>query len=532
MKSKKTKFRFSLRFKFIATITLVVVFTAIILTSFFIYSQKNLLKNSLEKRTEEIARRIANSNDLNISTQYNKELLQYSTENALLEEDVIYAIIYDRNSVELAESGITNVEVRDFLYHNKPDNTDTLLFGKKEPKTNNYKIKNTGEVFEALVPMITYDQLRANIGVSLANDSIRDDERGEIVGIVRVGVTVETLNSQIDKLSKVVVFITIIVVLASIIVSFFLIKILLSPIQDLSLGTKKIAAGDLSYRVPLTSNDEFSDLAESFNSMAQDLKSHVDELNNEKQDLLRLKMMLEQRSRELEETLRKMQSIQEELLRSEKFATIGRLAASVAHELRNPLASLKNISYYFSKTGIFKDEKAKKMLDMLAADVSRANKIITDLLDYSRAKKLNKLEMWMDDFMNKAISNVAMPENVKVIKNFEHFQGVLDPDKMTQVMINIISNARDAMPDGGSITASVIENKSAGTIEIKVKDTGIGMSKETVSHIFDPLFTTKLKGIGLGLSIVKEIIEAHFGSISVESQEGKGTEFTIKLPLE
>lgn len=532
MKTVRANFRFSLRFKFTATITLVVVFTAIILTLFFIYSQKNLLKSALEKNTTDIAKRIANSNDLNISTQYNKELLQYSTDNALTEADVIYVIIYDRNSVELAESGITNAEVRDFLYHNKPDSTDPILFGKKEPKPSSYKIKGVGEVFDVMAPMVTYDQFRASIGVSLANDSVRDDERGEIVGIVRVGVTVENVSRQIDRLSKIVVFITVVVVLVSIILSLLLIKILLSPIKALTLGTKKIASGDLSYRVPLTSNDEFSDLAQSFNSMAQDLKSYVDELNNEKQDLIQLKIMLEQRSKELEETLRKMQNIQEELLRSEKFATIGRLAASVAHELRNPLASLKNISYYFSKTGIFKDEKAKKMLDMLAADVSRANKIITDLLDYSRAKKLNKLKMWMDDFMNKAILNVAMPENIKVVKAFEHFEGTLDPDKMTQVVINLVSNARDAMPEGGVIAVSVAGDKKSGNLEIKVKDSGIGMSKETSSHIFDPLFTTKLRGIGLGLSIVKEIIEAHFGTIKVESEESMGTEFIIKLPME
>ena len=494
MKTLKARLRFSLRLKFIATITLIVVFTAIILTLFLFILRKNFSKAHL-KTYYRYSKRIANSNDLNISTQYNKELLQYSTDNAILEDDVIYVIIYDRYSVELAESGIINPEVRDFLYHNKPDSTDPILFGKKEPKPNNYKIKDIGEVYDVMAPMVTYDQVRASVGVSLANDSIRDDERGEIVGVVRVGVTVENVNAQINKLSKVVILITILVVFISIVIAFFLIKILLSPIQALALGTKKIAAGDLSYRVPLTSNDELSDLAKSFNSMAQDLKSHVDELNSEKQDLLQLKMMLEQRSVELEETVRKMQSIQEELLRSEKFATIGRLSASVAHELRNPLASLKNISYYFSKTGIFKDEKAKKMLDMLTADVSRANKIITDLLDYSRAKKLNKLKMYMDEFLDRAISNVIMPKNIRIVKNFEHFESVIDPDKMTQVIINLVSNARDAMPDGGQITASVIEDKKSGMFEIKIKDTGTGMSKETLSHIFDPLFTTKFKGI-------------------------------------
>jgi len=522
----KTYFRFSLRLKFIATITLAVVFTALALSSFFIYTQRRISRNFLEKRTAVVAERLA---DLNGSNLQFKDILENSLANTLLEEDVIYAIIYDRNASVLAETGTTQYEVRDYLSRNKPGITDKILFTQKESEKKYFKTKHYGEIFEILVPMVTYDHLRANVGVSLANDSIKGDT-GEIVGIVRVGVTVAKVNSEIDRMTLSVIGLTIIVVFASIIISFFIIKIILNPIKELALGTKKIASGDLSYRVPLTSSDELSDLAESFNSMAQDLKSHVDELNNEKQDLLRLKMMLEQRSRELEETLDKMQNIQEELLRSEKFATIGRLAASVAHELRNPLASLKNISYYLSKIGTFQDDKAKKMLDMLSSDVVRANKIITDLLDYSRAKKLNSLEMFVDAFLDKALLNVVIPDNIAVVKHFEHFKAVIDPDKMTQVMINIVSNARDAMTGGGIITISC--KKTGNRFDIMVSDTGVGMDENTKMHVFDPLFTTKLKGIGLGLAIVKEIIDAHFGTIKVESIEGKGSEFIITLPLE
>ncbi len=530
----KKNFRFSLRVKFTAVIMLVVVFTATALTSFFLYTQKTNLRKTLEKRTEDIARRIANLNDVNIESE-TKELLQRSTDNTIIEEDVIYVTIYNRNVIELANSGITNVEVRDFLFHNRPETTDTLLFNKKEISKNAYRIKNLGEIYEVLVPVVSYNRPNYNIsasvpGVSFANDNIRDSDTGEIIGIVRVGVTVENVNAAIEKMSSMIVLITLIVIILVVAISFLIVKVILNPIKELSVGTKKIASGELAYRVPLTSRDELSDLAESFNSMAQDLKSYVDELTNEKQDLIKLKVMLEQRSYELEETLDKMQSMQEELLKSEKFATIGRLASSVAHELRNPLASLKNISYYLSKMDTFKDDKAKKMLDMLASDVSRANKIITDLLDYSRAKKLNKIEMWIDDFLDKAIENVVIPNNIELVKNFEHFQAEIDPDKMTQVIINLITNAKDAMTAGGQISVSTAQNNSK-TFEIRIADNGIGMSKDTLNHIFDPLYTTKLKGIGLGLSIVKEIIESHFGRIVVKSTEGTGTEFIIVIPM-
>ncbi|MDR1696395.1 MAG: HAMP domain-containing protein [Endomicrobium sp.] len=518
----------SLKVKLITIVIAIVVSTALTLTVFFIYTQKDILKKNLEKRTEDIAKRIANNNEFYMSNEQ-KDDLDVAAKNTLLEEDVIYAVIYDRNAVQLAEAHITNAEIKDYLIDNKPDITDPV-FWKKEPRSSFFKLRNAGDMFEVFVPMISYDRSPEIAGASLANDSLGSDDRGDIIGIVRVGVTMDKLNKQVESVSKNVVLLTVIVVLGSLIISFFFIRVIMNPIRELVVGTKKLSSGDLSYRVPLISNDELSDLASSFNMMAQDIKGYVDELNREKQDLMRLKVVLEQRSGELEETLEKMQSIQEELVRSEKFATIGRLASSVAHELRNPMASLKNISYYLSKTGNFQDEKAKKMLDMLSSDVSRANKIITDLLDFSRAKKLNKINIMADDFIDKAVSNVTIPPNIKIEKQVGRFSIFMDPDKMTQVLINIISNARDAMSGGGSIKISAERRRSS--VEIKVADDGAGMDKKTLDHIFDPLFTTKLKGIGLGLSIVKEIVEAHFGTITAQSEQGKGTEFTITLPPE
>ena len=266
--------------------------------------------------------------------------------------------------------------------------------------------------------------------------------------------------------------------------------------------------------------------------MATDMEIHIRELNKEKKELLELKVAFEQRSQELEDTLDKVQEIQQDLIRSEKFATIGRLASSVAHELRNPLAGIKNISYFLSKMGAFSDDKSKQMVNMLSSEVLRANKIITDLLDYSKTKKLNKQEVSIETFIEKSISAVSMPDKIEIIKNIEPLNVFVDPDKMTQIIINLLSNARDAMPNEGgkiTITAKKQNNKD---FRIDVEDTACGMDDETVKHLFEPLFTTKLKGIGLGLSIVKEIIEAHSGKIMVKSKKGVGTTFTIEMPLQ
>ena len=224
--------------------------------------------------------------------------------------------------------------------------------------------------------------------------------------------------------------------------------------------------------------------------------------------------------------------MQQDLLKSEKFATIGRLASSVAHELRNPLAAIKNISYFLSKMGSSQnDSKSKQMVSMLSAEVLRANKIITDLLDYSRTKRLNKLSVDIVSFINKVIPSVPLPKNISLTKELEKFDVVMDPDKITQVLINLITNARDAMPpEGGEISISA--KKKGKSCQLIIKDNACGMSEETLSHLFEPLFTTKFKGIGLGLPIVKEIIDAHNGKITVTSIKNVGTTFTIELPLQ
>ncbi len=246
---------------------------------------------------------------------------------------------------------------------------------------------------------------------------------------------------------------------------------------------------------------------------------------------MNLKVAFEERSQELEETLDKVQSIQQDLIRSEKFATVGRLASSVAHELRNPLASIKNISYFLSKLGAFADDKSRQMVEMLSSEVLRANKIITELLDYSKTRKLSKFEIDINTFIEKAVQTVTFAGNIKLVLNLESFKAMIDPDRITQVLVNLISNARDAMPQNGGVITVAAKKTDDDSFIISVEDNSCGIDPESLKRIFEPLFTTKLKGIGLGLPIVKEIVEAHNGQITVESTINVGTVFTIKLPI-
>ena len=519
----RKRINFGLSVKFIIIISSIIIFTSIVLTWFFITGQSLLLKNFTENRAIILANSLATSSEYAVSSsETSKEFLYHLTKNSLKEEDLIYSIVYDVNGIPLATETITNEYVSRYISSTPIEAGTIQSLGKNRLQKDTSIISNVGEVMDIIVPIISYDytptvqQVKKNKEV--------------IIGAVRIGITLDRINYQIEKMTKTIILITLIVVAVGIILSFFLVKIIVQPIRELMLGTKKIASGNLGYRVPLNSNDEFKELANSFNSMASDMEIHIRELNKEKKELLTLKIAFEQRSQELEETLGKVQNMQQDLIKSEKFATIGRLASSVAHELRNPLAAIKNISYFLSKLGAFSDTKSKQMVGMLSSEVQRANKIITDLLDYSRTKKLNKLSIDIVSFINKVIPAVTMPPNIKITTFLEQFDVLLDPDKMTQVLINLITNARDAMPpEGGEITIST--KKEDKVCRIFVKDNACGMSEETLSHLFEPLFTTKLKGIGLGLPIVKEIIDAHQGKIIVTSKKNVGTTFEIELPL-
>jgi signal transduction histidine kinase len=514
---------FGLGFKFIVIISSIIIFTSIILTWFFVTAQSLLLKNFTENRAIILANSLATSCEYGVTTS-SREFLAHLTKNNLKEEDVIYSIIYDVNGILLSKENISNEDINRFLASTPIDGATIIeLETSKLQKTINV-LPNIGEVMDIVVPIISYDY---NPTIKL-----KASKREVVIGAVRIGITLERINYQIEKMTKSIIIITLVVIFAGIIMSSFLVKILVKPIRELMLGTKKIAVGNLSYRVPLSSHDEFRELATSFNFMASDMEIHIRELNKEKKELLNLKIAFEQRSQELEETLEKVQNMQQDLLKSEKFATIGRLASSVAHELRNPLAAIKNISYFLSKMGSSQnDSKSKQMVSMLSAEVLRANKIITDLLDYSRTKRLNKLSVDIVSFINKVIPSVPLPKNISLTKELEKFDVVMDPDKITQVLINLITNARDAMPpEGGEISISA--KKKGKSCQLIIKDNACGMSEETLSHLFEPLFTTKFKGIGLGLPIVKEIIDAHNGKITVTSVKNIGTTFTIELPLQ
>ena len=216
----------------------------------------------------------------------------------------------------------------------------------------------------------------------------------------------------------------------------------------------------------------------------------------------------------------------------ERLNTIGELSAMVGHDLRNPLAGISNAAYYLKmKYTPETDSRTKQMLDIIDKDVAYANKIVNDLLDYSRKIHLEVTESNPKSVVDEALALISVPANIQVI-NLTADKPTLkvDVDRLRRVFVNIIKNSVEAMPEGGKLTIKSKENKDK--IEFTITDTGAGIPKETLEKLFTPLFTTKAKGMGLGLSICKRIVEAHGGKISAESAVGEGTTFKMLMPIE
>jgi signal transduction histidine kinase/putative methionine-R-sulfoxide reductase with GAF domain len=233
----------------------------------------------------------------------------------------------------------------------------------------------------------------------------------------------------------------------------------------------------------------------------------------------------------VEERTRELKEAQNRLLKSERLAAIGELAGMVGHDLRNPLTGITGAAYYLkSKVGETTNGKAREMLKIIEKNIAYSNKIINDLLDYSREIKLELAESSPKAIVAEALSLVEIPRNVKALDLTENEPKVeVDVDKIKRAFVNMIKNAVEAMPKGGRLT--IKSQRSANGCEIAFSDTGTGMTDHMLENLWSPLYTTKAKGMGFGLPICKRIVEAHGGKIAVETALGKGTTFRVSIPI-
>ena len=242
----------------------------------------------------------------------------------------------------------------------------------------------------------------------------------------------------------------------------------------------------------------------------------------------------EQLEKEVDIRTKDLEKVQEKLIRSERLAAVGELASGVGHELRNPLNVIRNCAYLLNMALAEKsDEEAANTLKVLDKQIDVANKIVTDLLDFTRIKPPSQVRAEIKSLLDESLSWLTIPEQVSVNMNLNGNSQMIktDPEQMSRVFSNIVSNAVQAM-NGKAGEVNISTDSDDSYLSVIFQDTGCGIPKENMEKIFEPLFTTKPKGIGLGLAISKRLVEQNGGKIEVSSEVGKGTTFTIKLPIE
>jgi len=228
-----------------------------------------------------------------------------------------------------------------------------------------------------------------------------------------------------------------------------------------------------------------------------------------------------------------LEQVQEKLIRAERLAAVGELASGVGHELRNPLNVIRNCAYLLKMTLSEKnDAEAIKTVAVLDKQVDAANRIITDLLDFTRITPPSPVRVDLKTLINECLNWITVPSQVNVRANLNGVAPIrTDPEQISRVFTNIISNALQAMNTRGG-ELDIETGEDAGYTWIRFRDTGCGIATANLERIFEPLFTTKHKGIGLGLAISRRLVEENGGRIEVESREGEGATFTVRLPLE
>jgi signal transduction histidine kinase len=231
----------------------------------------------------------------------------------------------------------------------------------------------------------------------------------------------------------------------------------------------------------------------------------------------------------INDMLDRLQDMTSKLRKSQRLAAVGELSVMIAHDLRNPLQSIKFANDCLKNEKFNGPEKKLKMANLIGSDVSYCEKIVNDLLGYSGSLKISTSEVDIKNLVSISLSHVHIPENITV-EDLTHNEPKLnlDPEKMLRVFDNLIKNAIEAMPEGGKLKIQNVSSDSR--VKITFEDTGKGIEKEHLSKLFTPLFTTKAKGMGFGLAICQRIVEAHEGIISAESSLNHGTTFTIDLP--
>jgi two-component system NtrC family sensor kinase len=385
-------------------------------------------------------------------------------------------------------------------------------------------------------------------------------ETKRVLGVLDITLSLARVDEEIAAVTRrTVAFAGTTLLLLAIILAIIVRRGVVRPVRELVEGTHRVAQGDLMHRIPVRTADEVGALAASFNQMTEALGKAQGELDA-------LVETLEQR---VEERTRELREAQAQLVQTEKLASLGKLSASIAHEINNPLSGILTYAKLISRklrtgrTDADAVQATLQQLGLVERETQRCCSIVRNLLDFARQREPSFQPVDVGAVLGEALSlleNRLAIQNVEVTRELAPLPTVqADFGQLRQAFVNILMNACEAMPRGGTLTIRAFQGaagqKSRGAEEegstgagvsaplpprlpaplpsvvVEVSDTGQGIPPEHLSKIFDPFFTTKEKGTGLGLSVVYGIVEKHGGKIAVESWAGRGTTVTLRLPV-
>ncbi|MGA9980013.1 MAG: ATP-binding protein [Candidatus Sulfotelmatobacter sp.] len=356
----------------------------------------------------------------------------------------------------------------------------------------------------------------------------------QVLGVLDTNLSLATADAQLATSSTRMFFYTAGAMLIVTVLSWlFVWQVVGKPIRALEKGTQHLSLGELGYQIEVRSDDEVGDLANSFNSMSLQLRAALEETVTWAKTL---------EDRVVQKT-KELRSAHEHMLHVEKMASMGKMAAVVAHEVNNPLSGILTYAKLLRKwvgSGQAEHEKreeAMECLDLIAAESRRCGDLIKNLLSLSRTAPMNLQSTDLHAVIDRCLLLVRHQFEINGIELQQKHAPDLpivscDPAQIEQVLLALIMNAIDAMPRGGTLWLET--RRTHGEIEIKVRDDGAGIAPDVLPQIFEPFVTTKENGhgVGLGLAISRGIVERHNGRIEVESELGQGTTFTVTLPTQ
>jgi signal transduction histidine kinase len=456
-------------------ITLLTITIAVSVVFFTLLSIRGVIINAfreeLEKRALSVANnlsdRVANNILLKDYFQTTKDLNEVLTK----EDDIEYIFVTDEEGRIIAHT------------FNSELPSDILLWNPIDNRTTNIQLLDTEKGYIRDVGVKVFDSTKSELHLG-----IREDD----------------LKSTIMRLRKITVPIIIFVTLAGMIASFVFSRLITEPLNKFVEFTKVLGRGEFGKRVDVSYGDEIGYLARNFNRLSMELKNVKEKM---------------------EEAY-----TYTHLLEAEKVSTIGQISSGLAHELKNPLTTLKMLFQAFRE----QPDMTKEDAEVISREIEKIDTIITRFLGFVKQKSLQVSEINVNTLMDRVLSlcsfditNNDIVLQKDMTETLPHIKG--DRALLEHVFLNLILNAVQAMPNGGEINIS--SKADDGFVEVVISDKGGGIPSNIRSKVFEPFFTTKENGTGLGLSIVYNIVKSHGGKIFFDSSEGAGTKFTVRLPI-